>query len=60
MHSRLLVFNPDLNVSYIANIMKRFEELHAYVHFNDNSTVKPKRPRVDRAYKVMYFKMNVF
>ena len=47
--------DPDLNVSYIANIMplKRFEELHAYVHFNDNSTVKPKSdPEYDRAYKV--------
>ena len=32
---------------------KKFEELHAYVHFNDNSTVKTKSdPKYDRAHKV--------
>ena len=32
---------------------KRFEELHAYVHFNDNFTVKRKSdPEYDRAHKV--------
>ena len=34
--------DPDLAVPFIANIMpcKRFEELRAYVHFNNNAMMK--------------------
>ena len=40
--------------------LKRFEELHAYVHFNDNSTVKPKSDtEYERAHKVRCINDNV-
>ena len=46
---------PDLAVPYIANIMprKRFEEIRAMLHFNDNSKMTvPNDPNHDRAFKV--------
>ena len=45
----------DLGVPYIANVMtlKRFEEIKAYLHFNDNDLVKPDSDEYhDRAFKV--------
>ena len=47
--------DPDLAISYIANIMprKRFEELRSFVHFNNNDFMKPHNdPDHDRAFKV--------
>ena len=44
-----------LGVYYIANIMplKRFEKLHAYLHFNDNVLMKPRNhPDYDKAFKI--------
>ena len=46
---------PDLSVPFISNIMprRRFEELRAFVHFNDNTLMKPRdHPDHDRAFKV--------
>ena len=46
---------PDLAVPFIANIMprKRFEEIRAMLHFNDNSKMTvPNDPNHDRAFKV--------
>jgi len=45
----------DLRVPYIANVMtlKRFEEIRAYLHFNDNDLAKPNSDEEhDRAFKV--------
>ena len=47
--------DPDLGVPYIANVMplKRFEELRAYLHFNNNKLMQPTDDPVhDRAFKV--------
>ena len=47
--------DPTFGVYYIANIMplKRFEELRAYLHFNDNDLMKPRdHPHHDRAFKI--------
>ena len=47
--------DPDLGVSNIANVMplKRFEELRAYLHFNNNELMKPTYdPGHHRAFKV--------
>ena len=47
--------DPDLSVPYIANVMplKRFEELRAFLHFNDNDMMLPKDNSLhDRAFKV--------
>jgi len=47
--------DPILQVPYIANIMplKRFEELRAYVHFNDNEKMTSRDDENhDRAFKV--------
>ena len=47
--------DPTLGVPFISNIMplKRFEELRAYLHFNNNEKMKPMNdPNHDRAFKV--------
>ena len=46
---------PSLAVPFISNIMplKRFEELRAFLHFNNNEEMKPRGdPEHDRAFKV--------
>ena len=46
---------PDLGVPYIANVMprRRFEEIRAYFHYNDNSLMKPSSDsKHDRAFKI--------
>ena len=45
----------DLGVPYVAKVMllKRFEEIRSYLHFNDNNLMKPKSDSVhDRTFKV--------
>ena len=47
--------DPTLGVLFISSIMplKRFEELHAYLHFNNNEQMKPTNDQNhDRAFKV--------
>ena len=44
----------DLVVTYVANVMplKRFEEIRAFLHFNDNNLMKPASyPDYDRSFK---------
>lgn len=46
---------PDLRVPYVANVMRRqrFEEIRAFLHFNDNSLMKSSSdPQHDRAFKI--------
>ena len=45
----------DLGVPYVAKVMllKRFEKIRSYLHFNDNNLMKPKSdPGHDRTFKV--------